>query len=95
MEALRYVFSKLYYTTNIDDFIAENEGWIYDYAIYMVLKDELGVAYTKFPKEYKDTNSLETIEFVKNHSEEIVYYIFLQYLFFKQWKEQRRYVRKQ
>lgn len=91
MEALRYVFSKLYYSTNIDDFIEDNEGWIYDYAIYMVLKDELGVSYTKFPKEYKDTNSSETIEFVKSHSEEIVYYIFLQYLFFKQWKELKDY----
>ncbi len=91
MEALRYVFSKLYYTTNIDDFIEENEGWIYDYAIYMVLRDELGVQFTQFPKQYKDTNSPETIEFVKSHSEEIVYYIFLQYLFFKQWKELKDY----
>ena len=94
MKALRYVFSKLYYTTNIDDFIEENESWIYDYAIYMVLKDELGEAYTKFPKEYKDTNSPETIEFVKSHSEEIVYYIFLQYLFFKQWTELKEYANK-
>jgi len=91
MSALRYVFSKLYYTTNIDDFVEQHESWIYDYAIYMVLKDELGVAYTKFPKEFKDTNSPETIEFVKTHSEEIVYYIFLQYLFFKQWKELKEY----
>ncbi len=94
MEALRYVFSKLYYTTNIDAFIEEHEGWIYDYAIYMVLKDELGVAYTQFPKEFKDTNSPETIEFVKSHSEEIVYYIFLQYLFFKQWQELKDYANK-
>ncbi len=91
MEALRYVFSKLYYSTNIDAFIEENEDWIYDYAIYMVLKDELGVQYTQFPKEYKDTNSPETIEFVKEHSDEIVYYIFLQYLFFKQWNELKSY----
>ena len=91
MQALKYVFSKLYYTTNIDDFIEEHESWIYDYAIYMVLKDELGVAYTQFPKEFKDTSSFETIEFVKTHSEEIVYYIFLQYLFFKQWKELKDY----
>lgn len=91
MEALRYVFSKLYYTTNIDEFIEENEDWIYDYAVYMVLKDELGKSYTGFPAEYKKNDSPETIEFIKNHSEEIVYYIFLQYLFFEQWEKVKNY----
>lgn len=91
MEALRYVFSKLYYTTNIDSFIEENESWIYDYAVYMVLTDSLGLAFTSFPPEYRDNESPETIEFIKTHSEEIVYYIFLQYLFFEQWKELKAY----
>lgn len=91
MKALRYCFSKLYYNTNIDDFIKENDNWIYDYAVYMVLKDELGVGFTKFPDEYKDNNSPETIEFIKLHSEEIVYYIFLQYLFSSQWCELKNY----
>lgn len=90
-KALRFVFSKLYYKTDIDRFIEENDKWIYDYAVYMVLKEELGVGFTKFPSEYKDTESKETIEFIKSHSEEIVYYIFLQYLFFSQWQELKSY----
>lgn len=90
-EALEYVFDKLYYMTNIDKFIEENEDWVYDYAVYMVLKDELGVTYSEFPKEYQNTDSAETIEFIKTHSEDIIYYIFLQYLFFKQWKELKAY----
>lgn len=90
-EALRYVFDKLYYKTNIDKFIEENEDWVYDYAVYMVLKDELGVTWSEFPPEYKNIDSVETIEFIKEHSEEIVYYIFLQYLFFEQWKELKDY----
>ncbi len=90
-EALRYVFDKLYYSTNIDKFIEENEEWVYDYAVYMVLKDELGVNYSNFPPEYKNIDSDQTIEFIKSHSEEIIYYIFLQYLFFKQWKELKAY----
>lgn len=91
MEALKYCFSKLYYKMDIDKFVADNDGWIYDYAVYMVLQDELGVGFTKFPDEYKSNESPETIEFIKNHSEEIVYYIFLQYLFFSQWKELKDY----
>lgn len=90
-EALEYVFDKLYYMTNIDKFIEENEDWVYDYAVYMVLKDELGVTYSEFPKQYQNTDSAETIEFIKTHSEDIIYYIFLQYLFFKQWKELKAY----
>lgn len=90
-ELLRYVFDKLYYVTNIDKFIEENEDWVYDYAVYMVLKDELGVTWSEFPKEFKDLDSKETIEFIRTHSEEIIYYIFLQYLFFKQWGELKKY----
>ncbi len=90
-EALRYVFDKLYFSTNIDKFIENNEYWIYDYAVFMVLKDELKVPYTEFPNEFKNIDSEQTIMFIKTHSEEIIYYIFLQYLFFKQWGELKRY----
>lgn len=90
-EALHYLFDKLYYLTNIDKFIEDNESWVYDYGVYMVLRDELGVGYIDFPDCYKNLDSAETIEFIKTHSEEIIYYIFLQYIFFKQWKELKRY----
>lgn len=91
MEALKYVFSKLYYSTNIDAFIEEHESWVYDYAVYMAIKENLGVSYSKFPAEFKDTESQQTIDFIKEHDEEIVYYIFLQYLFFEQWKQVKAY----
>ena len=91
MEALRYVFDKIYYTTNLDEFIADNEDWVYDYAVYMVLQDELGVTYSSFPPEFKDIDSEETIIFIKSHSVDIIFYIFLQYLFFKQWTELKSY----
>jgi 4-alpha-glucanotransferase len=93
-EALRYVFDKLYYSTNIDKFIEENESWVYDYAVYMVLQEELKTTYSHFPKEYKNNDSPETIKFIQGHSEDIVYYIFLQYLFFKQWTELKSYANK-
>lgn len=91
MEALRYIFNKLYYSTNIDRFIEENENWVYDYAVYMVLKDELKCTFVDFPEEYKNIDSKETIDFIESHSEQIIFYIFLQYLFFKQWRELKGY----
>lgn len=91
MEALEYLFDKLYLSTNIDSFVEENEDWVYDYAVYMALKDKLQVEYLEFPDEYKDLNSDQTIEFIKENSEEVIYYIFLQYLFFYQWNELKGY----
>ena len=91
MDALRYIFDKLYYLTNIDDFIEENDYWVYDYAVYMSLQDYLKTSYTHFPDCYKNPESEETLEFIKTHSEEIVHHIFLQYLFFKQWGDLKKY----
>lgn len=91
MDALRYIFDKFYYSTNIDDFTKENEYWVYDYAVFMTLKNNLKTTYLNFPNCYKNTSSNETIEFIKDHSDEVVYYIFLQYLFFKQWSELKNY----
>lgn len=90
-EALRYLFDKLYYSTNIDKFIENNEYWVYDYAVYMTLKEVLGCDYLEFPEEFKNLDSKETIEFIRTHSEDIIYHIFLQYIFFKQWKELKKY----
>lgn len=91
MDALRYIFDKFYYSTNIDDFTKENEYWVYDYAVFMTLKNNLKTTYLNFPNCYKNTSSDETVEFIKEHSDEVVYYIFLQYLFFKQWSELKNY----
>ncbi|MBQ8424513.1 MAG: 4-alpha-glucanotransferase [Clostridia bacterium] len=90
-EALRYIFDKLYYVTNIDKFIENNEYWVYDYAVYNSLKEELGESYNEFPLHYKNLDSKETISFIKSHSEEIIYHIFIQYLLLKDWKDLKKY----
>ena len=90
-EVLSYVFDKLYYSTNVDKFIEQNENWVYDYAVFMALKEELNVSYKDFPVHYKNLDSKETIYFIQTHSEEIIYHIFLQQLFFSQWKDLKKY----
>ena len=70
-EALRYIFDKMYYTTNLDKFIENNESWIYDYAVFMAMKDEFKSPYKNFTEEYKNVDSGETISFIKTHSEEV------------------------
>lgn len=90
-ELLNYLFDKLYFETNLDKFIEDNKDWIYDYAVFKVLKDELKISYNEFPDYYKNVDSGETISFIKTHSEEIVYYIFLQMIATKQWRELKKY----
>ena len=93
-EALEYVFDKLYYQTNIDKFTEDNENWVYDFAVYMTLKREFKCDYENFPKEYKNVDSKQTITFIKSHSQDIVFHIFLQYLFFMQWRDLKKYANK-
>ena len=90
-ELLKYLFDKLYFETNLDKFIQDNQDWVYDYAVFKCLKDELKCPYSDFPDCYKNIDSGETISFIKTHSEELVYYIFLQYVALKQWKELKKY----
>lgn len=90
-ELLAYLFDKLYFETNLDKYIADNQDWVYDYAVYKCLKDELKCEYSNFPDCYKNIDSGETITFIRTHSEDIVYYIFLQYIAHKQWKELKKY----
>lgn len=90
-ELLAYLFDKLYFETNLDKYITDNQDWVYDYAVYKCLKDELKCEYSEFPDCYKNTDSGETITFIRTHSEDIIYHIFLQYIAHKQWKELKKY----
>ncbi|MCI5839193.1 MAG: 4-alpha-glucanotransferase [Peptoniphilaceae bacterium] len=63
-----------------------------DYALYMAIKTEkLDVSRLEFPKEYKERESLSLEKFSKEHEEEINFYIFVQYEFFKQWNNLKTY----
>lgn len=73
-------------------FCEEQSFWLDDYAVFMTIKGlNDGVSWIQWPEAMKkrDKATLEAI--CAEHKEEIGFWKFLQYYFFKQWEELRSY----
>ncbi len=76
----------------VSDFAENNISWIYDYALYMALKEHFG----GLPwYEWEEDIRLREQEAVEKYRSElkdsINYHIYVQYLFFKQWDKLKKY----
>ena len=74
------------------EFCHDNKSWIYDYALFMALKDANGGKSwlewdEPLKKRYDDAINIAKEE----HKEDINFWIIMQYFFFKQWNELRAY----
>ena len=70
-------------------FCEENAHWLDDYALYMAIKyneENGGAAWQFWPSEFKKRNKEALNAFAAANSAEINFYKFLQFFFFKQWK---------
>lgn len=74
------------------NFIAENSGWLEDYAMFMALKSYFaGKAWYEWPKAVAKRDD-DTLSYYKSIlADEIQYHLFLQYTFFSQWLDLKRY----
>ena len=81
------------YAHEMAAFAAENESWLPDYALYMAVKSHFGMqAPPDWPDEAIRTRKPEAVKAYREKlSEEIAYYSFLQFLFFRQWEKLKRY----
>lgn len=75
-----------------EEFCHDNRSWIYDYALFMALKDANGGKSwlewdEPLKKRYDDAINIAKEE----HKEDINFWIIMQYFFFKQWNELRAY----
>ena len=78
----------------LDSFYNENARWLENYALYMAVKCKYGMKpWTEWPDDIR----LRKEEAVRSYSEElreeIDFWVFVQYLFFKQWNELRAYAK--
>ena len=97
-------YKVLHYTVNrvlkkskedFESFIQSEKDWLLDYALFMVIKDlHHGGALETWKEPYKkrDKKILQAIK--DEYHEEIVFYEVIQYLFFLQWNELKRYANK-
>ena len=73
-------------------FYEEEKDWLHDYALFMAIKKEqMDVAWLESPEPYRfrDPKALQAFE--EEHGEAIEFQIFIQYLFFEQWKALKEY----
>lgn len=75
-----------------DAFCQENDLWLTDYALFMALKDDQnGKKWTEWEKKYKKPTAAAKKAVLKRLEESVNYYRFVQFIFFKQWYELKKY----
>ncbi len=86
-----YKNSKGRYCGEIEDFASENE-WLDSYSLFMALKDKHGgIPFTKWEKDIRLKNPLAVEKCKTELAEDIGFYKFLQYHFYKQWFNLKKY----
>ena len=76
-------------------FRLENAGWLEDYALFMAVKGKFNLAgWTQWPDEDIRLHKPEAVEkYGRELKEEVDFYVFMQFLFFRQWEALRAYAR--
>lgn len=76
----------------IKEFRKKEAYWIEDYALYMAIKKEyLDVSWLEFPEDLRDRKKTALNKFYKENKDEVDFFVFVQYEFFKQWEELKAY----
>lgn len=77
---------------SIEVFKEKNQYWIEDYCLYMSLKDRFdGKSWQSWPKNYRFKNKEAMVEARASLDYEMGYYLFIQYIFDKQWTRLKKY----
>lgn len=80
------------YQQRFDRFRDENSYWLEDYVTYIAFKEHFGEkAWNDWPKEIRDRNQSSVKELQNQLTNRIEYHAFVQFLFFHQWHNLKRY----
>lgn len=94
------VLEKAYRRFNINNidyekFKNENSYWLDNYSLFMVIKNNFnGVSWINWDNDYKIKNKQTIEKFIINNISKIEFWKFVQYLFFKQWNDLKKYANK-
>ena len=86
LSVLRLAYARFEGGAEFDAFLDEQSAWLPDFALFMALKDEnSGAAWNTWEDglKFRKTRALKAAQ--KRLSEEIRFYCFVQYIFYKQW----------
>lgn len=75
-----------------ESFCADNKDWLDDYALFMTLKDQFnGAVWCDWPWEIRDRHENVLRDWNERLKARVLYEMFLQYLFFKEWNALKSY----
>lgn len=75
------------------EFCEQEADWLEDYALFMALKDANGgVAWFEWDEDLKKRKPEALAAAKEEHAEDIRFYQMLQYLFYQQWRDLKKYV---
>ncbi len=77
----------------VDAFVRENERWLPDYALFMACKRHNGMrAWTEWPEDIRKRHWDALQRCREEHREDIEFFTYIQFLFYKQWNKLRDYI---
>ena len=76
-------------------FMDENKEWIYDYSLFMAVKDSLGgIPWTEWPQDIRNRQPDAVQKMQIKLADEIHFQQYMQYLFYTQWNALKSYANK-
>ena len=94
LSLLRHAYARFAETDDFTAFCRENSFWLSDYALYRALKDACGgKPWYLWDKDLKDRQTDAIWRSRQQLKDEIRFYSFLQFQFFKQWNALRQYAK--
>ena len=77
---------------NLEDFKRENASWLNDYSLYISLKNHFnGLPWNEWAHDIKNREHGAMEHYRNELADDIEYHNFIQFLFFKQWGDVKRY----
>ena len=89
---LAYKRAKIYLKEELNTFNEVNKSWLYDYALFMAIKDyKDGLSWQEWENDIRFRKPQAIRKYSKLLEDEINFYMFLQYMFNYQWKKLKKY----
>ncbi|HBU13181.1 MAG TPA: 4-alpha-glucanotransferase [Clostridiales bacterium] len=84
-------------STEFQRFCGENEWWLHDYAQFMAIKGRAGMrSWMEWEDKGLKLHRVQHVEeFAKQHEEDILFWKYVQFIFFDQWGRLRKYANEQ
>lgn len=92
---LKIAYSRFKPDKDFDDFVKENKSWVENYGLFMALKEvNDGKAWYEWSWDLVKCRKFAVDDAKNRLSDEIGFYVFLQYEFYKQWNALKEYANK-